>query len=134
MVKFHKDKPADTIFLMFLCLLSGVTQLFGYSETPAVTTLVPEWAYYFWAVILFLGSGISLAGVLWEYPKGLAIEIAGRWMLWPSCVAYAGASLFYDHRIMSALLLCAFAWTCYARIRDVNDRIKRWEALANGPR
>lgn len=125
----YYTRPSDTLFLMGLCFVTAITQLLGYKESPAVDSLVPDWGFALWAITLAAGSGLALLGLYWEYPTGLHIELAGRWMLWPSCLAYGIASYAYDQRPLNTFLLLAFGFTCIRRIRAIRERVREWEEV-----
>lgn len=118
-------KPTDGIYLLLLCFLSGFAQLIG--PNKAVDNLVPNWLELMWAIVLITGSGICLIGIMWsKQPKGILIELAGRWMLWPPTLAYAIAIIWYNHNLVGAIFVAGFGVTCIMRARFIERVIQRW--------
>ena len=119
--------PPDTVFLMLLCLLSGLTQLLG---NATVENLVPASILQAWASLLLLGSLVTLAGIFIKaQPKGMLIEQAGRHMLWPASFAYAVAIWYYNHDRLSVFLVVAFGVTCVVRILYIRRLINEWKGI-----
>lgn len=128
-------KPTDSIFLLFLCVISGLTQVLGLDESTAVRELVPKYVFFAWSIILLLGAVIALLGNFMYHknhlPKGLLVEVAGRWMLAPTTLAYAGAVYYYTHNLLNVILLLGFSFACFGRIGEVADKIADWKELAH---
>lgn len=119
--------PPDTIFLLFLCVVSGLTQLThpGY----ALPTL-PLWVSYGWSILLTIGSVVALVGIFWrDRPVGFLIEEAGRHMLWPACLAYALFLATFGKFGMSPILVVAFGVTCLFRALYLKRVYNDWREL-----
>jgi hypothetical protein len=119
--------PPDTVFLMFICVSTGVVQLFIARE---VLTRMPLWIFIGWSILLILGGGTSLVGILWPNPPvGFLIEGAGRSMLWPASLAYAFLLFRYDHDWYGGGLVVIFALVCYSRSLYVRFVYTEWQSL-----
>lgn len=118
--------PPDTLFLMGLCVLSGITQLL----TPQnLLVNVPFYVSVAWSVLLTLGSATTLAGIFWKnLPVGSLIEGAGRSMLWPASFAY-GLVLIYDGDVRTAILTLAFGIICLFRALYIKKVYAEWRGL-----
>lgn len=77
------------IFIKALCILSGLTALFG-PEPGAIGRELPHWSALLWAVILVAGASSALYGLL--RPQ-TAVEVAGLIWLGTAALVYAGAIL-----------------------------------------
>lgn len=131
---WRKWKPTDTLFLLAFCVVSALSQIF---QPPSIQALLPSWMIYFWSGILLIGALTSTVGHVWSKAnplslKGLLVEVAGRWMLAPTTLAYASAVLYYSHALLNAIILVSFSLTCFSRIEDINDKVRAWEKVANG--
>lgn len=77
------------MFILALCLLSGIPLLLGNPKPMSIDTLVPGWAATLWGVGLSGGAGLALVGIAWrERITGIILEQIGL-------VATGLASLFY---------------------------------------
>lgn len=132
MAKLKRDRleqavfrPPDTIYLLIIAILSGIAQFLG--RNKAVEQLVPLWIQIPWSIILVVGALVSLTGIFWtRQPKGVLIEEAGRWMLWPSSLAYAVAVLAYSRNTLSCLFIVGFSLICVIRILFIRRVLYRW--------
>lgn len=125
--------PPDTVFLMTLCVSSGVLNFLEIIGKSPVDTKVHYWTAVAWAVVLTSGAMFALVGIYWKNPiTGLEIESAGRWMLGPTSLAYALALWGFQDLIIPALFVAAFGITCLFRIRDIRRILREWKAYASG--
>jgi hypothetical protein len=133
---WNRWRPSDSLFLLFLCVVSGLTQVLGIQESEAVTDIATVLVFTIWSYLLLLGSVVSITGlIMYKYNhrfKGLLIESAGRWMLAPVTLAYAFAVMYLSHNFLNVILLVGFSAACFGRIGEINDRIREWKALAHG--
>lgn len=119
--------PPDTLFLLFLCVVSGITQLLNPGD--ALPTL-PNWLSISWSVTLTFGSVTSLVGIFWkDRPVGFLIEESGRHMLWPACFAYALFLATFGKFGMSPVLVVAFGVTCLFRALYLKRVYNDWREL-----
>ena len=119
--------PPDTLFLLFLCVVSGVAQLVSPGE---LLSTLPKWVSIGWSVILTTGSLTSLIGIFWkDRPVGFQIEEAGRHMLWATCFAYALFLVGYGKFGMSPILVLAFGVTCLFRAIYLKKIYDDWQEL-----
>jgi hypothetical protein len=119
--------PPDAIFLMFICVSSGLVQLITVDE---ILLRMPLWIFISWSVLLIAGAGTCLVGIVWPNPPvGFLIEGAGRSMLWPASLAYALVLFRYEQDWYGGGLIVLFALVCYSRSLYVRFVYTEWMDL-----
>jgi hypothetical protein len=114
--EYFVSLPSDSLFLMFLCLASGIVQLSQYILSEVVDNLVPLWISLPWATFLILGAGITMYGLLKRPPVGFAIEEPGRILLGAMSIAYSMAVVWATGPTLAAIFTLGFGLSCFHRI------------------
>ena len=85
--------PGD-LFLMLLCLFSGIMLAAAAAPPGALERVLPGWLTAAWALFLIIGAATVLTGVYWRNRvTGLLLELAGRVTLVIGGTIYATAFL-----------------------------------------
>lgn len=116
----------DTVFLLALCLFSGILQLLGGARSNSIATLLPFWLTASWAALLVIGAATTLAGVFWRYRiTGLLLELAGRVCFAPAALIYGGAVIVVagPSGILAAGPFVGFAASSLWRVRQIHAAI-----------
>lgn len=112
----------DTVFLLALCLFSGLLQLTSATRSSSIAALLPWWLTASWGVLLVVGAAVTLAGVFWrQRVTGLLVEAAGRIMFAPAALIYAGAVVVAAGwgGLLAATPFIGFAVSSAWRIRQI---------------
>lgn len=118
----------DTVFLIALCLVAGLSQVLSGTEPGTVDALVPTWMALTWGIALIVGATLILVGVFWpQQGTGQLIELVGRSIYGPAALAYAVAIYAAaDKGFMVAALGAApfvgFAVACLVRVWQIVRR------------
>jgi hypothetical protein len=77
------SRHPDELFLLFLCLVSGITIVFGDVPPPdSIEAALPRWAAIAWGIGLLLGPLTTLIGIFWpqrfKQTDGLIVEQVGQ--------------------------------------------------------
>jgi len=82
--------PMDprAVFVLGLCLVTGVPLLFGASPED-MDRLLPTWAVLVWALSLSVGAGVTLWGMTLRSLNGVVLEQIGS-------VAVGAATIFWS--------------------------------------
>lgn len=87
--------PPDprALFVLSLCVVSGLPLVLGISKPGSVESLIPSWAVVVWGALLTGGAVTSLAGMVKQTVGGIIAEQIGS-------VAVGSATIFYSTAIL----------------------------------
>jgi hypothetical protein len=141
----HTARHPLAIYLLGLCLISGVAALIGTAighptEPPAVIHAVPEWARLGWYGLLIVGAGIALAGICRSHHKvrdligGLLWERFGMTGLGLGAALYGLALVALDGWVSkeAGVVTLLFAFACAVRARAIGRDLGRLAAVLGG--
>jgi len=117
----------DAVFLLSLCLFSGVLQLSPAARSSSISDLLPFWLTAAWGVLLVVGATVTLTGVFWRNRvTGLLLEAAGRVMFAPAALIYGGAVIAAAgwSGVLAAAPFFGFAASSGWRIRQILTAIR----------
>jgi hypothetical protein len=127
-VVFEPLKPtvnAAEVFLLCLCIYSGLVAVFSGSRNPVDQLLGRSWAV-FWAVAILGGGFLALLGVYWW---GKAMVAIGLIEIGYAAFAFAslarGAALTAMDRPEESFVIWGFAIAAFARIYQLEKRIRK---------
>ncbi len=88
------SRHPDELFLLFLCLISGITIVFGDAPAPGtIEAALPGWAATVWGIALLLGPLTTLIGIFWPHrlrkTDGLIVEQVGQMVTGVTAIFYA---------------------------------------------
>lgn len=115
------------VYLMVLCVLSSLPQLFGFVTAGSIESELPDWLAAAWNSVLLVGSTITLLGSYW--PKGIAtaltLERAGLALVGSASLVYTAVIIFDSGwtRLLAAAIIAAFGLSCLRRSRDIGHVI-----------
>lgn len=115
----------DTVFLLALCLFSGLLQLSG-APSNSIATLLPTWLTASWAALLIVGAATTLAGVFWRNRvTGLLLELAGRVCFAPAALIYSGAVIVVTGitGVLAAAPFLGFAASSLWRVTQIHASV-----------
>lgn len=142
----HTARHPFAIYLLGLCLVSGIAALIGTAsghptEPPAVVHAVPEWARLGWYILLIVGAAVALAGISRPHRQlrglvgGLLWERFGVTGLGLGAALYGLALLVLDGWVSkeAGVVTVLFALACAARVRYIGRDLDRLAVLLRGP-
>ena len=128
-VVYEPLKPninAMEVFLLLLCLYSGVNAVFTGPYVNAVDYLLgPEWAF-FWAIALIGGALLALIGVFWRGRAivAIAFQEIGYAAFGIASIA-RGVALILISREVESIIIFGFAIAAFIRILQLEHRVRR---------
>lgn len=104
--------------MLALSVFTGVVAVALGASPDSLGALLPPWAVHLWAIILVVGSGVTLAGLPLQNINGIIIEQIGSVMVAASTLFYAilafsfvGAGALQSVGIVAAWgVACAIRW------------------------
>ena len=129
------------VFLLALCLISGVGMVAGNAPKPnSLEASLPAWQALAWAWALLLGALSTITGISlqpYRLRDGVLLEQVGMATLCPAAIIYAGAafgqlgwSAFLSAGILFGLgLSCGYRW--WTLQKDI-QKSKRLRAMVSG--
>jgi hypothetical protein len=127
--------PADprTVFLLGLCVASGVPLLFGNVAPGSIAALLDEPLVIGWGVMLTVGAIVSLVGIYRRTVLGVILEQVGS-------VAVGGASMLYAAAILlqvgargvfSAAIITGWGLSCFWRWGQLQALLNTAQVVAD---
>lgn len=127
-------RAADTVFIVFAAIFSGILQLAANYPAPSVKDLFGYVISLIWAVGLFTFGTICAIGLYWpEETTGLLIERAGRIALFSSSFIYSVLVLWQNHlaAIVPASFGFGFAFACLYRAVHITLWVRQKKVINN---
>ena len=127
--------PADprTVFLLVLCVASGLPLLFGTVAPGSIAALLDRPLVIGWGLMLTVGAVVSLVGIFRRTVLGIILEQVGS-------VAVGGASLLYAAAILlqvgtrglfSAAIITGWGLSCFWRWAQLQALLNAAQAIAD---
>lgn len=117
------------MFLMSLCLVSGVPALLGIPPSDSVQALLPEWFIRIWGLCLLTGAGAFFKATFRE--ANVSLEKYALRVLSIASVFYAIVVILAIPTSFlawwAALITLWFAFWCEARVGVIKLLLKPWE-------
>lgn len=114
------ERDPRAVFILVLCVISGVPLIFNKIEPNSVEALLPTWGVIAWGFALVLGAMITLTGMALQkrYKNGLLIEQFGNAAVGAASLIYALALLISnwpDGALVSGIVAgwgasCLYRW------------------------
>jgi hypothetical protein len=117
----NRPRNYAMIFLLVLCVVSGVTEWFHVDPPNVVTTSLPIMGSLY-TILTPLGGIVALAGVCTTRLKlGTPLELAGLTLLVGVMEGYAVMMSFIPHppQYVVAAIMATFGVVCFARVRQL---------------
>lgn len=109
------------LMLLGLCLLAGLSALFGNDAPNSVEQTMPGWLVVGWFIALTAAGAVGVVGNLWpgQFGTGLLVRIAGLLIASGPAAAYGIAALTFAGAValFPAGLVLAFAVACLWKVR-----------------
>lgn len=116
----HALNPSE-IFLLLICLASGILRLSGAGQADPLSALLPRWVVLYWTSMLIAGPVIALTGLAtlsWPGRRHIPVTRIGYTLLGSSSAAYGVALVPYAHHAadwVTVGTLITFALVCIWR-------------------
>lgn len=114
------------IFVMLLCILTGVKSAIGQNTSPSLET-VPDFYNQFWGSMLLLGAVMALIGSFWRgsLSTGMLIERSGLYAIGGSAVVFGIIVAAYAGwvGIVTATTTAGFGAFCFSQVKYINKVI-----------
>jgi len=111
--------PADprAVFILALSVFSGLTALAVDAAPNTLRSLLPEWGVVLWAVLLSLGSLITLVGMARQTLNGIILEQVGSVMVGVTTVYYSVLVFIVVGRdaVQTVGIILAWGGACFLR-------------------
>jgi hypothetical protein len=124
----HAGRHPSQVFLLLLCVVSGIPKLFGVTTAGSVEASLPGWLAVAWGGVLFGGSAAALVGSYWrgELVTALTVERAGLALVGAAAVMFAIVVVFAGgwQRLLQAVIIAGFGGTCLRRAFDIGQVMK----------
>jgi hypothetical membrane protein len=115
------------VYLLALCVLSGVTLLFGRPAAGSLEAALDRQIVVGWALLLTLGAVFALVGIFWpgDVRTGLVTKRLGYAGLTFAATIYALVIIgtFRGEAMLIGGILLGFAYACFHTWRRINQRI-----------
>jgi hypothetical protein len=115
------------VYLLFLCVLSGVTLLIGEPAAGSLESALDREIVAAWAVLLTLGGAVALTGMYWpgDIRTGLVTKRLGYAGLTFASTIYALVIIatFQREATLVGGILLGFAYACAHTWYRINQRI-----------
>lgn len=129
-IRRRLDRTPDTITVLALTTLSGISVLLTRTPPAAIEALVPGWVGLAWGLGMTAASACALLGVVWsEELTGWGLELAGRITLAVMLGLYAVAIALYTTSpgaVVALGLTVAFAASSAWRAFLLARRLRAW--------
>ena len=111
--------PADprAVFILALSVFSGLTALTLEAAPNTLEALLPNWGVVLWAVLLTLGSVVTLVGMVRQTLNGIIAEQVGSVMVGATTVFYSVLVIVVVGRnaIQTVGIILAWGLACFLR-------------------
>lgn len=111
--------PADPriVFLLALCVFSGLTSLSLQAGPESLESLLPTWAVVSWGAVLTGGSLIAMIGVMRDDFDGILMEQVGSVAVGVSTIFYGviAISIAGQGAIMPVGIIISWGLACLVR-------------------
>ena len=115
------------IFLLCLCLLSGLLMLGGVTTAKSVEAALPAVVARVWGTMLSFGSASTLVGMYWQgsIQAGLLAKRVGMFSLTVASLIYAIIIIvaFGLAGLLSSGIILGFSFACAVQYRRLNRRV-----------
>lgn len=125
--------PADprAVFILALSVFSGFTALALQAAPDSLQALLPRWGVVVWAVMLTLGSAVTLTGMAFQTVNGILAEQIGSVMVGVTTVFYSVLIFAFlgPSSVQSVGIILSWGLACFVRWGQlqslINDAYKR---------
>ena len=111
--------PADprAVFILALSVFSGLTALTLEAAPNTLRALLPHWGVLLWAILLTLGSVVTLAGMVRQTLNGIIAEQVGSVMVGATTVFYSVLVIVVIGRdaLQTVGIILAWGLACFLR-------------------
>ena len=111
--------PADprAVFILALSVFSGLTALTLEAAPNTLRALLPHWGVLLWAILLTLGSVVTLAGMVRQTLNGIIAEQIGSVMVGATTVFYSVLVIVVIGRdaLQTVGIILAWGLACFLR-------------------
>jgi hypothetical protein len=120
----HAGRHPFQTFLLALCVVSGIPQLFGRTTAESVEAQLPLWLVTAWGGCLVVGAILGLVGAhVWrrDYATALTLERVGLYLAGAAAVVYSILVARYAgiSGALAGSIILAFGLACIRRGSDI---------------
>lgn len=111
------------IYMLLLCLFTGLPLLFGRYEPRSIEAQLPGWGVTLWGATLFFGALVALVGIfLPNRVNGLLVEGIGLIATGVAAIIYAVAIIFTigSAGVVASGIVVGFGISCVVRWFQLN--------------
>ena len=132
-----RSRHPDELFLLGLCLVSGITIVFGdVPEPDSIEAALPRWASIGWGIFLLLGPLTTLVGIFWPGKRvtdGLIVEQVGQVTTGMIAIFYAVVLIIaaWPAAVVAGSITFAFGCARIWRWVQIQRLLKEYQAVAD---
>lgn len=116
------------LMLLGLCLVAGLSALFGNEAPNSVEQTMPGWLVVVWNTALAVSGAVGVVGNMWpgELGTGLLVRVAGLLIASGPAAAYGIAALTFAGAValFPAGIVLAFAIACLWKSRHLTSDLR----------
>lgn len=121
--------PADprAVFILSLCVITGLPMLFLHLEPGSISALIPHWAAFVWGFCLVFGAGLTLAGMSKDSIEGILAEQIGSVVVGCATVFYSATAIFAVgvSALWAAAIMLGWGLSCFWRWGQLQALIQK---------
>jgi hypothetical protein len=126
--------PADprAVFILALSVFSGLTAIALGAAPDTLNALLPAWGVTAWAIMLTLGSAVTLVGMAFQTVVGILVEQIGSVAVGVATIFYAvlGFWILGWDALQVVGIVLAWGLACFVRWIQLQALIHAGEAQA----